>query len=69
MLRNNPSICCEYILLSLVSKNVDWPLTRQNKARWDRQTENAGDKGRRTESERCQPATQEARHDRGQIKP
>ena len=42
VLWNNPSVHCEYALLSLVNKEADWPIARQDKVRWDNQTEDTG---------------------------
>ena len=42
MLWNNPSVHCEHVLLSLVSKESDWPITSQDKVRQDNQTEDTG---------------------------
>ena len=41
MLWNNPSVHCEYVLFSLVNKEADWPIARQDQVRQDNQTENA----------------------------
>ena len=47
LLWNNLSIGCEYVLLLLLNKKADWPMARQNKARWESQTKNTeGKKGR-----------------------
>ena len=32
----------EYVLLSLVNKEADWPIARQDKVRRDNQTEDTG---------------------------
>ena len=40
---DNPSVHCEYVLLSLANKKKTvWPIARQDKVRWDKQTEDAG---------------------------
>lgn len=38
MLQNDPSVHCEYVLLPLVNKEVEWPVARQDKVRWGNQT-------------------------------
>ena len=30
MLRDNPSVFCEYVLLSLANDKADWPMARQD---------------------------------------
>lgn len=37
-----PSLHCEYVLLSLINKAVDWPIARQDRVRQDKQTEDTG---------------------------
>lgn len=37
-----PSLHCEYGLLSLINKAVDWPIARQDRVRQDKQTEDTG---------------------------
>lgn len=39
MLWNNPSGYCEYFLLTLVNKDADWPIARQDEVGQDNQTE------------------------------
>ena len=36
---DNSFVCCDYALLSLVNNKTDWPIARQDKIRWDNQTE------------------------------
>ena len=36
---NNPSVRCEYASLSLINNKAVWPIARQDKVRWDNQTE------------------------------
>lgn len=56
-----------YVIFSLVNEKADWPVARQNKARWESQLKILGVKKSRVR-ERCQQATQEAKHTRGQVK-
>lgn len=44
LLRNNPSVQGEYVLQSLDNKEVDWPISRQDKVRQNNQTEDFGKK-------------------------
>lgn len=44
VLWNNPCVYCEYLLLSLVNKEADWPRGRQIKFRQYNQTKDIGTK-------------------------
>ena len=46
MLWDNPSVCCESALLSLVNNQADCPTARQDKVRQESQTKNYGKKDR-----------------------